>query len=126
MGILQNILNSRTVRNAIQQTNGLNPLSGYNDNIYTRDLNPNSLFWDGTNRAGKYDNFYGDSNKIVSVAAQYPFYYVDISNNVIEPKEKTFAYYLDKPNEDYPLTKVLEQIYTELITHGHSDLLSEL
>ena len=125
MSIFDKIRNSLTVeraKNAVQQTDGLNKLTGYSDNIFTRDLNPNSLFWDGTSRAGKYDNYYGDSNKIVSVAAQHPIYYVNKKNDVIDPKPMTFAYYLDKPNEDYPLTKVLEQIYTELITHGQSDL----
>lgn len=126
MGILQNLSNSlaekRAIKNAVQQTNGLNRLSGYNDTIFTRDLNPNSLFWDGTKRAGKYDNFYSDSNRRVSEDSQYPLYYVDKDNVKVDLEEGKFAYYLDKPNEDYPLKKVLEQIYTELITHGESQL----
>ena len=120
MGILQNILNSRAVRNAVQEQSGYNSIGGY-DNVFTRNVNYKDLFFGGANKAGKYDNYYGDSSRITSVAADCGLYYVK-NNEIIDPKEGTFAYYLDKPNEDYPLTKVLEQVYTELITHGHSDL----
>lgn len=124
MGILQNISNSRAekrAKNAVQQTDGFNRLNGY-DSVYTRNIDYNSLFFDGTNKAGKYDNYYGDSNKRVAEDSQYPLYYVDTDNDKLDPKDGTFAYYLDKPNDNYPLKKVLEQIYTELITHGESNL----
>ena len=67
MSILSNLLNGRAVKNAIQQQDGFNHLSGSSDNIYTRNLNPNELFYGNKNTVGKYDNYYGDSNRIVSV-----------------------------------------------------------
>lgn len=121
MSILSNIFNSRAVRNAVQQTNGSNNGIGYN-NLYTNNINYKDLFYGGINKAGHYDNYYGDASRIISVAAECGLYYVDKNNDIAELKEGTFAYYLDKPNENYPLTKVLEQIYSELITHGKSDI----
>lgn len=120
MGLVQDFLNGRQVKNAVQEQQGLNHLNGYNDSVYTRNIDYNALFFDGTNKAGRYDNYYGDASRIISQAAQHPFFYVDKDNDVVEDTE--FTYYLDKPNANYPGFKVREQIIAELITHGHSDI----
>lgn len=120
MGILKNLLDSRMMKNAVQQQHGFSGGNDYNNNLYTRNMDYSELFYSGSNRAGKYDNYYGDSNRITSVASQYPIYYVDKNNDVVEGTD--FVANLDKPNASYPQKKVLEQIYTELITHGRSDL----
>lgn len=118
MGIIKNIFNNSLIKNAVQQQK-----NDINTQIYSNNLNPYDLFNDKLNIAGKYDNFYGDSNKLVSVAASCGLFYVDSDNNVLDDtKENTFAYYIKNPNDSYPQTKVLSQIYTELITHGHCDL----
>lgn len=120
MGIISNFLDSRAVRNAVQQQKN----DGFKSNNLwiQQEMNPYDLFYGGTNKAGKYDNFYGDANKLVTGAAKYPFYY-SIDNEIADDMAKdTFAYYIKRPNDSYPQRKVLEQIYTELITHGYSDL----
>lgn len=119
MGLLNFFSNSRAVRNAVQQ-------QGYGSNgdstlWINKQINPHELFFSGLNRNGKYDNFYGDSNRIVTGASDYPFYYV-IDDEVQEPEPDTFAYYLKRPNDSFTGRKVREQVYTELITHGYSDL----
>ena len=55
MGIINNLRNSLAVRNAVQQTDGFNSTTFVNQQI-----NPNELFFGGINKAGAYDNFYGD------------------------------------------------------------------
>lgn len=118
MGIINNLFSNSLVKNAVQQQK-----NSINTQVYSNDINPYDLFDKRLNIAGKYDNFYGDSNKIVSVASSCGLYYVDADNNILDDtKENTFAYYIKNPNDSYPQTKVLSQIYTELITHGHCDL----
>ena len=125
MGIIQNILSSRTVKNAVQSQDGfngynssqLNNYNGYVTDVYTRDY---MSFFDGIAGAGKYDNFYADANRIVQVASQHQLYYTTKSGKV--QTKGAIAQYLDKPNEDYPQKKVLEQMYTELITQGCTDI----
>ena len=120
MGIIKNLLDSRAVRNAVQQQKN----DGFKSNNLwiQQEMNPYDLFYGGANKVGKYDNFYGDANKLVTGAAKYPFYY-SIDDEVADDMAKdTFAYYIKHPNDSYPQRKVLEQIYTELITHGYSDL----
>lgn len=118
MGIIKNLFSNSLVKNAVQEQK-----NSINTQIYSNNINPYDLFDKRLNIAGKYDNFYGDSNKIVSVAASCGLFYVDSKNDVLDDtKENTFAYYIKNPNDSYPQTKVLSQIYTELITHGHCDL----
>jgi len=117
MGIVKNVLNSLVVRNAVQQQkNGFN-----NSNFIKSEVNPYDLFYGGMNKAGRYDNYYDNSNRIITTATKYPLYYA-IDNEVQEPDTGTFAYYIKNPNDSYPQRKVMEQVYTELITHGYSDL----
>lgn len=116
MGILSNIFTNRAVKNAVQQYRNH---SDYTDTVFTRNLDYHQFF-DGLNRGGKYDNYYGDFNRIISVAPSYPIYYVDKNNNKVE--SGNFVKYLETPNEDYPQFKVLQQIYTEMLTHGYSDI----
>lgn len=116
MGIIRNLLDGRAVRNAVQQQKGFN---SYGDvSYYTRNIDYNSFF-DGLNKSGKYDNFYGDENRITSVASKYPIYYVK-NNKVVDKGD--FVQYLEHPNDDYPQAKVLQQIYTEMITRGYTEL----
>lgn len=116
MGILNNLFTNRAIRNAVQQQQKYN---NYTDTTYSRNINPHDFF-DGVNKGGKYDNYYGDYNRIVATAPTYPIYYVDKNNTKIE--KGSFVEYLDSPNDDYPQLKVLQQIYSEMITHGHSDI----
>lgn len=121
MGLIKNLLNSRAVdrvvQNAVQQTDGFN-----NTFLYQRNINPHELFFSGINKNGRYDNFYGDANKLVTGAAKYLPYYV-VDNEVADAEQEgTFAYYLKRPNDDYPLRTFIEKIYTELITHGQSEI----
>lgn len=125
MGIISNILNSRAVRNAVQQTDGfkgygssqLNDYNGYQTDVYTRHYMDG--FFSGINRHGEYDNYYGDYNRIIQVAPTYPFYYVK-NNEVVDKGD--FVKYLETPNDQYPQFKVWQQIYSELITQGYSDI----
>src|SRR5690606_18927242 len=103
MGLIDNFRLNRLVKNAVQEQQGFND-RGYDASVYTRNIDYNKLFFDGTNKAGKYDNFYADSSKRASIDSQYPFYYVK-RDKVIDPKEGTFAYYLENPNDDYPQKK---------------------
>ena len=116
MGIIRNLLDSRVVRNAVQQKDGFN---GYSNttSIYTRDI---TKYFDGLNRSGQYDNYYGDYNRIITTAPTFPFYYVNKEGEVDE--KSAIAIYLDKPNADYPQYKVLQQIYSEMITRGYSEI----
>lgn len=118
MQIFNKLLHSRSVKNAVQeQTNGFS-----NGNVWLNgNVNPTELFFGNLNRAGKYDNFYGNTNRIVTAAARHPLYYT-VDDEVMEPSESLFAYYLTNLNDSFPQRKILEQIYTELITHGHSDI----
>lgn len=109
MGIISNILNSRAVRNAVQQTNGfngygssqLNDYNGFQTDVYTRHYMDG--FFSGINRHGEFDNYYGDYNRIIQVAPTYPFYYVK-NNEVVDKGD--FIKYLETPNEQYPQFKV--------------------
>ena len=117
MGIFDNLLNSRAVKraeNAVQRTDGFS-----NFWIQTQNHLEQLKF---VNKTGKYDNFYADANKLVMGASKYlPYYAID--NEVADPDiEGTFAYYLKRPNDSFPQRKVFSQIYTELITHGKSEL----
>ena len=124
MGIISNILNSRAVRNAVQQTDGfkgytsqLNDYNGFQTDIYTRHYMDGSF--NGINRVGEYDNYYGDYNRIIQTAPTFPFYYVK-NDEVVDRGD--FVKYLETPNEQYPQFKVWQQIYSEMITHGYSDI----
>lgn len=118
MGIIKNIFNNSLIKNAVQQQK-----NDITTQFYSNSINPYDIFNNKSNIAGKYDNFYGDSNKLVSVAASCGLYYVDSKSDILgDTKENTFAYYIKNPNDSYPQTKVLSQVYTELITHGHCDL----
>lgn len=114
MGLIKNFITSRLVSNAVQEQQRTL-------NISMNNFNPYEELFGGMTKNGKYDNFYGNSNRIVTGAAKYPLYYVR-DDKKIEPDEANFAYYLTKLNDSYPQRKVLEQIYTQLITHGHSDI----
>lgn len=111
MGVLSNITNR--IANAFQpSTNGR-----VVDNFFSRD--PFKLLELDKNFNGKYDNYYPNANRIVQVASQYPIYLVDEDNGV---SESPFAEVLKNPNQSFPRRKVYEQIYTELITHGESNI----
>lgn len=124
MGVIRNLLNSRVVRNAVQQRDGfkgynssqLNNYNGYQTDIYTTDY---MGFLKGTNRAGEYDNYYGDYNRIIQVAPTYPLYYVR-NDEVVDTG--AIAEYLKTPNDTYPQYKVLQQIYSQMVTQGYSDI----
>lgn len=116
MNPFKNMFNGRTVKNATQVQDGLNSYSNTNS-LYTRDI---TKYLDLGNKSGKYDNFYGDYNRIITTAPTFPLYYTDKDGMVDEDSE--FAKYLREPNTDYPQYKVLQQIYSEMLTHGHSDL----
>lgn len=116
MGLVNKLLDSLVTRNAVQQTDGFRSTE-----LYTRNFNPVEFFA-GINKSGKYDNFYGDANAIVQEASNYPFYYKDAKNRILEPKRNAFAYYLNNPNDEYSQRKVLQQIYTELMTKGASEI----
>lgn len=126
MGLARNILNS-LARNAKQQNDGftgygysahLNNYNGYETDVYTRDYM--GSFFDGLNRGGEFDNLYGDYNRIISNAPTFPLFYVDKNGDI--DTESTVAQYLDKPNEDYPQYKVLQQIYSEMVTRGYAEI----
>ena len=117
MGIINNLRNSLAVRNAVQQTDGFNSTTFVNQQI-----NPNEIFFGGLNRAGFYDNYYGDSNRIIQTSARHELYYSKDNEVQDASIENTFAYYLFNLNQSYPQRKVLEQIYSEMITHGFVDL----
>lgn len=127
MGIVKNILNSRAIRNAVQQQNGfsgynssqLNNYNGYQTDVYTRDYF--EFMGKGGNRHGEYDNYFGDYNRIIQVAPTHPFFYVK-NDEIVDSRGEDFVKYLEEPNEDYPQFKVLQQIYSEMITHGYSDI----
>lgn len=116
MGIIKNLLYSRIVKNALQTQDGFNSYSN-TGSTYTRDL---SKYFEGVNKNGQYDNYYGDYNKIITTAPTFPLYYVDKDGMVDEESE--FAKYLITPNDSYDQYKVLQQIYSEMITHGYSDI----
>lgn len=125
--ILQNFINSRVVRNAVQQMNGsygyessqLNDYNGYLTDKYTRDY-MNHNFFSGINIAGEFDNYYGDYNRVIQTAPTFPFYYIR-NNEVVDNGD--FIKYLEEPNEQYPQFKVWQQIYSEMVTKGYSDIL---
>lgn len=125
MGILNNIRNSLLVRNAVQEQNGfngyqssqLNNYNGFQTDVYTRHYMDG--FFSGTNRHGEYDNFYGDYNRIIQVAPTFPFYYVK-NEEIVDDGD--FVTYLKEPNEQYPQFKVWQQIYSQMITQGYSDI----
>lgn len=125
MGIVKNILNSRAVRNAVQQINGfngynssqLNNYNGYQTDVYTRDYF--DFMGQNRNRHGKFDNYFGDYNRIIQVAPSYPFYYVR-NDEIVDSGD--FIKYLETPNDQYPQFKVWQQIYAELVSKGYSDI----
>ena len=117
MGIINNLLNSRTLRNAAQVKDGFNSYSNTQGN-FTRDIS--KYLEMGVNKGGQFDNLYGDFNRIITTAPIFPLYYVDKDGKVDE--ESAIARYLDKPNDDYPQYKVLQQIYSEMLTSGYCDL----
>lgn len=116
MGILKNLLDSRTVRNAVQEMYGSNSGSGITS-LYTRDI---SKYFEGINKGGQYDNYYGDYNRIITTAPTFPFYYVNKNGEVDETS--AIALYLDEPNTNFPQYKVLQQIYSEMLTRGYSEI----
>lgn len=116
MGILSNLFTNRAIRNAVQEQRSRND---YTDTTYTRNLDYHKFF-DGVNRGGEYDNYFGDYNRIITTAPKYPVYYVDKNN--VEVEDGNFVNYLKYPNDSYPQFKVLQQIYGEMLTHGYSDL----
>jgi len=111
MSVLSNLANR--IANAVQPDNNSKTV----DNFFSRD--PFKLLALDKNFNGRYDNYYPDANRIVQVAAQYPIYLVDEDNGV---SESSFAEALENPNSSYPRRKVYEQIYTELITTGESNI----
>lgn len=116
MGLVKNFILNRTVKNAVQETQSHRDYSN-TGGLYTRDITNYLGF---SNKNGKYDNFYGDYNKIIAVAPTFPLYYVDKDNEVV--KEGEFAQYLDEPNEDNLQYKVLQQMYSEMITKGYTEV----
>ena len=119
MGLIDNYLQKRkTVASAVQDMQKNNQTELYSSLGNWEKL---ALGMQGAKGAGKYDNFYENTNRIVTGAAKYPFYYT-IDNEVADPDKNIFAYYIKNPNESFPQRKVAEQIYTELITHGYTDI----
>ena len=127
MGIIKNFLDNQAVKNAVRQHDAslragrnsqLNDYNGFQTDIYTR--NYRDQFFDGVNRGGKYDNFYADYNRIIQVAPTFPLFFINKDNEVENGID--FVKYLKQPNTDYPQFKVLQQIYSEMITRGYSDV----
>lgn len=125
MDRFKNMFNSRAVRNAVQRMNGsngynssqLNNYNGYQTDVYTRDYF--DFMGQDRNRHGKFDNYFGDYNRIIQVAPSYPFYYVS-NDEVVNNGD--FVKYLEAPNHQYPQFKVWQQIYSELVSKGYSDI----
>lgn len=121
---MNNLRNSLLVRNAVQERNGfngygssqMNDYGGFKTNIYTQHY---MEFFKGVSGAGRYDNYYGDYNRIIQTAPTFEFYYT--KNNEVQ-ETGAIAEYLKTPNEDYPQFKVLQQIYSEMLTQGYSDV----
>lgn len=123
MGIIDNLRYSRLAKSAVQQqANGFNTGNDstlLNGNLYSSNLDM-TAFFAGLDRSGIYDNYYADANRIITQASQYKLFYVDKDGAIDDGS--IFARYLDKPNETYPQKKVLEQMYTELITRGQTQI----
>lgn len=111
MGVISNL--THRIANAFQPDTNNRIV----DNFFSSD--PFKLLNLDKNFNGKYDNYYPNANRIVQIASQYPIYLVDEDGG---KSETPFAEVLNKPNKSYPRRKVFEQIYTELITHGESNL----
>lgn len=95
----------------------LNNYNVYQTDVYTRDYF--DFMGHDRNRNGKFDNYFGDYNRIIQVAPSYPFYYVR-NDEVVDNGD--FVRCLEAPNDQYPQFKVWQQIYSELISKGHSDI----
>ena len=89
MGLIDNYLQKRkTVANAVQDMQKNNQTELYSSLGNWEKL---ALGMQGAKGAGEYDNFYENTNRIVTGAAKYPFYYT-IDNEVADPDKNNFAY----------------------------------
>lgn len=117
MNIIDKFRFNRTVKNAVQeQQQGYSNYSN-TGGLYTRDI---MKYLHMGNESGKYDNFYGDYNRIITNAPTFPLYYVDKRGDIDE--KSNVAQYIAEPNDSFPQYKVLQQMYSEMITKGYSDI----
>lgn len=120
MGFINNFRLNRQIKNAAQPSHNTSGINFWNNMASNTSVYSNGELSTAMSGAGKYDNFYGDYKSIIAEAPTHEIKLVDYDNNVVDDGD--FSDHLRNLNSSYPQFKVLQQVYSSMITKGYVDL----